>query len=156
MKNLGFLFLLVAILAIWSCGKSEDSLAPTLSSGDDIAAFGSTADATSSTSSSGGNAKADEVIDQPGVITAGEWNDINNWDFWQNLLNNKEYSDNPTYWGMNTTNGIGVLITDINNQPIIDTRVVLNHHGDRLWAAKTDNKGQAVVFPNLFESIGNL
>lgn len=151
MKNLGFLLFFSAIL-LFSCGKSDEALAPLLTAD---GAFGASSSSSSSPSASNGNAKADEVVDQPGVITAGEWNDIANWNFWQNLLNNKEYSDKSTYWDINTTSGISVLLTDINNQPIIDAKIILKYQGDNLWTAKTDNRGQAVLFPNLFETTGS-
>src|SRR5690554_6887926 len=28
---------------------------------------------------------------QPGVLTAGEWSDLDNWTFWNELLSNQEY-----------------------------------------------------------------
>jgi len=156
MKNLGFLLFFSVMLLLVSCGKSDETLAPTLSSAFSAdEAFTSSAASSTSTSTSGGNATSGGVIDQPGVITAGEWNDVANWAFWQTLLNTEDYSDKSTYWDMNTTSGIRVLVTDNANQPIIDVKVILKYQGANLWTAKTDNKGQAVLFPNLFEPIEN-
>lgn len=159
MKNLGLLFFFSMLLLFLSCGKSDEALAPTLSSAfsaDESFSSSASSSSSSSNSTSGGNATAEGVVDQPGVITAGEWNDVANWEFWQNLLNDKDYSDKSTYWDMNTTNGISVLVTDNANQPVIDAKVALMHKGINLWIAKTDNKGQAVVFPSLFEPIEGL
>ncbi len=33
-----------------------------------------------------------------GLITAGEWRDLDNWDFWRNLLQRREYRHMPEYW----------------------------------------------------------
>lgn len=159
MKNL--LFLLLFVIGIVSCGKDESVIESPSASLD--SAFGGSADgfstaggsagggSTSSGSSSGGNVIGGVNIDQAGVLTAGEWNDIANWSFWGDLLNGEEHSDKSALWGINTINTIQVKITDNANQPIVDAKVDLIDNGAVRWTAKTDNKGEAVLMPVFFE-----
>lgn len=65
MKNLGFLVIFTAIVLLFSCGKSDDALAPELSSAfASDKAFSASASSSSSNSTSGGNAIAEGVVDQ--------------------------------------------------------------------------------------------
>jgi hypothetical protein len=56
---------------------------------------------------------------QPGVITAGEWNDLDNWDFWNNLLTREEYKNMQSYWSLFHNNRISVEITTNGSQPVV-------------------------------------
>ena len=37
---------------------------------------------------------------QAGVLTAGEWNDLDHWDFWSGLMTSQDYGGMSQYWGM--------------------------------------------------------
>lgn len=85
-----------------------------------------------------------------GVITAGEWNDLANWPFWTTLLNNKEYSEMPEYWSFNTLERIAVVVNN-NGIPAANISVKLFEDDTLLWEAITDNKGDAALWPNVFD-----
>lgn len=85
-----------------------------------------------------------------GLITAGEWNDLSHWDYWNNLLNGQSFSEYPKYWGVYTNNRISVLVKNGNN-PVVDTKVELKNKSNVVWATKTDNFGKAELWIDLFQ-----
>lgn len=93
----------------------------------------------------------DEIPDQAGLITAGEWNDLTNWDFWTSILNNQEYANMPAYWSFFTNNRVSVQILDASLNPVIDARVDLKRNDATIFSARSDNGGQAELWVDLFQ-----
>jgi hypothetical protein len=93
----------------------------------------------------------DEQNLEPGVITAGEWNDLDNWDFWNNVLNNQEYSTMPTYWKFFHNNRVSVVLSNGQGTPIIDAVVELKRNSTTIFTARTDNFGKAELWADLFQ-----
>lgn len=147
MKNNLFKFISIAIFVLISCSKDK----PTGSTFSADAATG-----TSLTSSvpggGGGNSSDSGNHSQPGVITAGEWNDLDNWPFWKNLLQKDDYAKIPSHWGFYTSGRISVNIKGTDNKPLPDVPVKLIEKGQILFSAKTDNKGNAELFVNLLKN----
>ena len=83
-----------------------------------------------------------------GVITAGEWNDVDNWDFWKSLLQRDTLKDLPASWGFYTTNRITVTLRDAGGSLVHDARLTLS--GNANYDAVTDNFGKAQLFPGLY------
>lgn len=88
---------------------------------------------------------------QPGVITAGEWNDLDNWSFWQDIIKNGDFKALPWYWSFFNNNRISVEVTDVNSQPAADILVSLKRNGTTIFNAKTDNTGKAELWVDLFQ-----
>ncbi|HNY30540.1 MAG TPA: VWA domain-containing protein [Fibrobacteria bacterium] len=102
-------------------------------------------DGGSSTSGSQGSSTPIEA--KPGQITAAEWNDLSNWDFWLNLNGNADFSKYATYWSYNLNNRVSVHAT-LQGAPQVDALVeLLDGDGRVLWTARTDNKGNAELWP---------
>lgn len=99
-------------------------------------------------SADGGNSGGQN---QPGVITAGEWNDLYNWDFWQNLLKSQEYEGMPSYWSFFHNHRISVKVETGGNAPVIDATVDLKRARQTLFTARTDNQGQAELWVGLWQ-----
>jgi hypothetical protein len=100
----------------------------------------------------------DETVDggsgpegQAGLITAGEWNDLDNWGFWNNLLTSMDYAQMPSYWGFNTEHRISVQVESVFG-PKINSTVKLIQNNSLVWEAKTDNKGRAELWINIFDN----
>lgn len=91
---------------------------------------------------------------QAGVITAGEWNDLDNWDFWIDLLSKEDYSQMPSYWDFYTNNRFSFLIKD-NGSPVINANVELIKGSSVIWSAKTDNFGKVDLWAGLFQKEGS-
>lgn len=90
-----------------------------------------------------------------GMLTAGEWNDLSNWDFWGKLMltqnNEKEsYSEYNSYWGFYTHNRIAVSVVTSDRTPVSGVNVALRYGEDTAWEARTDNQGNANCWLSLF------
>ncbi len=84
-----------------------------------------------------------------GVLTAAEWNDLNNWPYWCSLMREGEYKDFCSYWGYSTDNRLALRITDGEGAAVAGARVQLTL-GEWTWDARTDNRGYANCWAGLF------
>ncbi|MEE9372856.1 MAG: VWA domain-containing protein [Saprospiraceae bacterium] len=84
-----------------------------------------------------------------GQLTAGEWNDLNNWDDWNNLLNNNDYFSMQDAWGIYPTERYSVFVTNDDNIPLADLRVELRDGNTVVWKAKTDHSGRTELWSGL-------
>lgn len=95
-----------------------------------------------------------------GVVTAGEWRDLDNWLFWSNLMTNtqsdQQGSDFTTYsgyWGFYTNNRVAVRVTDGSGAPQRDVAVqLLRLSGNNpivLYEGRTDNRGEVNLWAGL-------
>jgi hypothetical protein len=84
-------------------------------------------------------------------MTAGEWNDIQNWDFWKMLVARDTINTYPGIWGFYTQNKISITLKDASNKLIHDAKINLTYNGTTI-SAKTDNFGNAQLFPGLYLS----
>jgi len=79
---------------------------------------------------------------EAGQLTAGEWNDLHNWDAWKDLLADKDYTEMETHWDLYPNNRYSVFVRNKYELPIQDARVeMLDAAGNVLWTARTDNSG---------------
>ena len=85
-----------------------------------------------------------------GLLTAGEWNDLNNWKFWSDLLNENKYYDKTSYWKFYPKNLVAVKVVDGNNTGIANVPVELLKGDTVLFSTKTDNAGFAYCWQSLF------
>lgn len=85
-----------------------------------------------------------------GQITAGEWSDLDNWQFWVNLSNSQEFSTDKNRWYFNTSKRIAINVTKANQTPYNNAEVSLFKENNLITVSKTDNHGIANFFVNLF------
>jgi len=88
---------------------------------------------------------------QSGLITAAEWNDLDNWDFWNNLFQKQAFSNLPDYWGFYFRNRVSVVVKS-NHSPLANARVALRRNGSLVWQTKTDNFGKAELWADPFQN----
>lgn len=88
---------------------------------------------------------------EPGVITAGEWNDLENWPFWENVIEKDNFKDFPAYWSFFNNNRISVSVSGTNSIPVADVSVKLMRNGVAIFSAKTDNGGKAELWADIFQ-----
>ena len=79
---------------------------------------------------------------QPFILTAGEWNDNENWGFFANIVHNgtiefPSYGLDPVY---------RVAVTLANGGTPVQNQTVQLKGDDVLWTAKTDKNGNAYLF----------
>jgi len=89
--------------------------------------------------------------DSSGLITAGEWNDLDNWDFWKTLLQRDTIKTFPDVWKFYTNNRVTVILKDAGGRLIHDAKISLTSDGNTV-SSRTDNFGEAELFPGLFQS----
>ncbi len=135
--KINFFFLIFIILGLIGCSKEGGGL---LYSDD---GFSKSGESGSSGNDNGSN-------DQPGVITAGEWNDLANWDFWQEILERDELDSMSHYWSYYTDNRIAVELKNQLGSPVTDATVRLKKDGKTVFTARTDNHGKAELWPDLY------
>ncbi len=150
MKKILLIFLALAfLLFISSCSKEDEAFSDGISNTADGAFTG---EAGSSEPAGSGNGTNPE----PGQMTAGEWNDLDNWDFWTNLLANENYEEMPAHWEVGTNHRVAVHITNGIGGNLVNVPVELvNGAGDVLWTTRTDNLGRAELFAELFSLGGS-
>lgn len=86
---------------------------------------------------------------QAGQITAGEWKDLDNWDFWKSLKQEEEFSNMDNYWNYNLEKRIAVNVKS-NSENIVDVPVsLLNFDNEIIWQSRTNNNGNAELWPML-------
>ena len=91
---------------------------------------------------------------QSGQLTAGEWNDNDNWGFFMNLCNSGKI-DFPSY-GLDPRTRTMVTVNDSSDAPVVNASVSLcDEDGKVLWTSVTDKNGTAYLFCNTSASPEN-
>ncbi|MBO7412994.1 MAG: VWA domain-containing protein [Fibrobacter sp.] len=90
-----------------------------------------------------------------GLLTAGEWNDLENWGFWTKLLNNNTYYDKPDYWDIFPKNLVAVKVVSPDSLALANVTVELIKGQEVEFATKTDNAGFAYCWISLFDGEAN-
>lgn len=134
-----FLVSALSLVLFTSCSDGGGEYSPSFSSEAD----GAVTVTAPSTPGGGGNGPSS------GLITAGEWNDLANWSFWEELKQQQAYSAELTKWGFNTGNRVSVRVGDADNSPRKGAVVKLFYGSEHLFTARTDQQGTAELFPDL-------
>jgi hypothetical protein len=87
------------------------------------------------------------------LLTAGEWNDLHNWNkHWLDLLGDGEIDEYQKMYGFYPKYRYTVLLSNDHDFPIADASVqLLGTDGTLYWTAKTDNTGKAELWAQLFD-----
>jgi hypothetical protein len=154
MKKPAILFaaIFIALLVI-RCTKEHGEIGTTeKDDGSSLSLFDGTGSDISSGGSSSGSGNGDSTQQEPvnpGQITAAEWNDLNEWDFWLNLGQNEEFNKAQENWKFYLTERYSFLVKDSKSDPLVDCELTLkNLKGDVLWKSRTDNEGKAELWLN--------
>lgn len=81
---------------------------------------------------------------QPFVLTAGEWNDNENWGFFVNLIHNGAITF-PSY-GLDPVHRIALQVKSGEDAVYNQSVTLSDSDGNVLWRAKTDRSGNAYLF----------
>ena len=104
-------------------------------------------------SSSGSNGQGDSTNqNQAGVLTAGEWNDLENWTFWETIIAKDEFKSIPPKWMFFNDNRISVNVMSSDSTPIIDAIIKLKRNGITIFSARTDNLGRAELWADIYQN----
>jgi Carboxypeptidase regulatory-like domain/Secretion system C-terminal sorting domain/von Willebrand factor type A domain len=92
----------------------------------------------------------DEPEQKAGQLTAGEWSDLKNWNFWMRSIDTA-FSTHHKNWKYNFDDRYSVNVVGSENQPIADAQVrLLATDGSLVWESRTDNHGNAELWSGLF------
>src|ERR1041385_6223502 len=91
----------LSVILAFSCTKT---IGPGESSTTDLGSSAGGIYAAAPGPGGGGGGNGGNAGDSSGLITAGEWNDIDNWDFWKNLLQRDTIKTFPDVWKFYTNN----------------------------------------------------
>ena len=93
-----------------------------------------------------------EPLPEAGQLTAGEWSDLREWDFWQSVIASNKWKSMSSLWGLGKGTRLSVRV-DNGREPIVDAVVMLkDKSGKTLWTARSDNFGRAELFTALDEA----
>ena len=86
-----------------------------------------------------------------GLLTAGEWNDLHNWNrHWLDLLSDGEIENHQKTYGFTPRHRYTVMLTNEQDFPLADAVVTLKGPGgETIWEARTDNTGKAEMWRSL-------
>ena len=87
-----------------------------------------------------------------GVLTAGEWNDLDHWDFWSGLMGSQDYGGMSQYWRMFTPRRVAVRVADAAGKRLPALRITLEQDQKVLWSTLTDNQGEADLWIDPFHA----
>lgn len=87
-----------------------------------------------------------------GVVTAGEWSDLDHWNYWGTLITGNTFSNMPEYWGFYTNYRIAVKVNNTSGQPVAGAKVEIfkDAAARPAWQAVTDNHGLANCWLGLY------
>jgi len=84
-----------------------------------------------------------------GQITAAEWNDLHNWQDWQELLEEENYKHMTEYWGITPKERYSVLVLNDEQIPLSGAKVeLISNSSEVIWQAVTDHTGKAELWAN--------
>lgn len=113
-------------------------------------------DLSSVTEVTGGNGNGNGGNHSAGVITAGEWNDLNHWTYWGVLINGNKFSEKPKYWGFYTGHRVAVKVVDNSGNPLpgVNVELLLSNidNPTSVWKAITDQHGLADCWAGLYSA----
>lgn len=88
-----------------------------------------------------------EIVEMPeaGQLTAGEWNDNDNWGFFTNLVNSKKITF-PSF-GIDPRYRTAVTVKNDDGSVLVNAKArLLDAGGKVLWSGVTDKKGRVYLF----------
>ena len=135
-----FLYL-IALASAFSCSKADFG-----------GAFSFPDGAYSKTESGWGGGQGGYHGGQAGVLTAGEWNDLDHWDFWSGLMVSNNYKGMSDYWGFYTSRRVAVRVADADGKRLPGVRVTLEQGQNTIWSVLTDNLGEASLWIDPFHA----
>lgn len=152
MKATYFLAALTAVI-FTSCDAGHfGTMAPDDSGGDrgDAELMGPSGGDSDDSAGNDGNSLA-------GVVTAGEWNDLENWGFWNSLMdgqNEGKFYEYLNYWSLYPSDRFAVTVVDEAGNPVCGAKVELFINDAEIpsWTTISDNKGSAELWYNIHTS----
>jgi hypothetical protein len=142
MRKYIYLLLPAITSIIFSCSKTVSGTGGTgtIIPGESFAATGGSG-------GSGSNNVGDTTAHNTGgILTSGEWNDHDNWNFWTSLMKDT-FGVFETDWGFYAEKRWTFTITDINGNGINDAVITIKNNNEAYWVCRTNKFGVAQFLP---------
>lgn len=155
-------FAAFAALALVACDKEMDGdrILPDGIGGDGSYSYEATSDALPGEGEGGSEEGGESSNTQhgAGIVTAGEWCDLDNWGFWGGLMTDEGedttdqdgneyhrdgYAEMSGYWKFWTDRRVAVKVSDASKTPQAGVKVKLYSGNTVVWEAVTDCAGRA-------------
>lgn len=94
-------------------------------------------------------ADGSHITPSAGTLTAGEWKDVENMDFWKKLLNRNDWYQLMETRNLYANDIIPVFVHDADGSPCYNVEVKLVEDSETVYAARTDVNGKAWLLRNL-------
>ncbi len=102
-------------------------------------------------------AKQPKKLPKAGLITAGEWNDLQNWADWTELNEKEAYNQYKDVWGFNVEGKNSISLLNKDHFPIVDQEVKLyDSKANLIWNSFTDNVGKVELWAKAFDNTTSL
>ncbi|MBI9010765.1 MAG: VWA domain-containing protein [Clostridiales bacterium] len=85
----------------------------------------------------------------PGSLTAGEWNDNKNFEYFMEILNDNSWYNMKSHWNFENWTRYEFKVMNEDNQPLIGAQIELHDAQNTYYTGYTDNNGYAVIYPFL-------
>ncbi len=93
-----------------------------------------------------------QPVPRAGLLTAGEWNDLHNWNHhWADLQADGEIASYEDMYSFFARQRYTVMLSNDNDIPLADMVVQLKSAGEMVWEARTDNTGKAELWAGLYD-----
>ncbi len=89
---------------------------------------------------------------QPGVLTAGEWNDFDNWNFWTGLMANDTFRLQQAHWGFYPNQRWVFTVKDATGATLPDAVISISSGTNSLWEGRTNRFGKLNIVPGIFNA----
>ena len=148
MKNLFYTGIFFSCLCFFSCSQNTKPQEPTIELVGELKVRG---DRSTVMSNERISSDSNLIAPEPGMLTAGQWSDLEAWAFWQHLTENTNFKDYKDHWEMHPQQRYDVDIVDALGQPASDIVVQLNAPiAGTLWQARTNHAGRATLWAQPF------
>lgn len=92
-----------------------------------------------------------------GQITAAEWNDLHNWQDWNELIEKPAFKNVKDSWDIQLRQRYSVFVTNNQDLPVVDAQVaLLNGKGNIIWEARTDNAGKVELWNGIGKAVAGV
>ncbi len=89
---------------------------------------------------------------QPGVLTAGEWNDFDNWNFWTGLMANDTFRLQQGRWGFYPNQKWLFTVKDASGTAVPDAVIIISAGSNTLWQGRTNRFGKLNIVPGILNA----
>lgn len=91
-----------------------------------------------------------QQVSQAGQLTAGRWNDNDNFDYFMDVLNDNEWYSMQSHWRFQNWRRYEFKVINKQDEPLIGANITLyDEQGNFEYAGVTNNEGRVIIYPFL-------